>query len=806
VEVGGASRVTPTPSTSRSDHRLHHNHHICFGCFHCRVLEERVQKRQSLLRMRSLLLATRSNYCAGFRKGRLPSIMKHSPPSLSSAARPAAASSSSALFAAPSSTITAPENEDGTMNGSNEGSMYHLLRNKNQQFTQLQPTQQHYRPLVIVIAGPTAVGKSDVASLICSTNIARDIMQSHFANYNHCHSIPSSESSDSSTVIGGNSSTTSSSSSTTMIRGHVISADSVQVYRGNIDIGSNKPSAEELMKTPYHLVGIVDPPNTTTTASTTATTSSMTTTTLDATMVANTTISLSPIPPSTSAYGAADWMRDVMYVLRSLPTMANSNHNPAIAKIDDEDNRPEYNHENNDDMATYDNEALIKRREYIDRDLQQNLGASSVTTTIDNDKASIATTSSSRAPTTPLSALSSPMVILPVVTGGTMMYLQWLVHGRPDAVRPTEEAAKRAAETINNFRRRRSTAGRRNDDDNNIVVLHSNHGITEAKQADLDEDEDEDATRDASCWEEASNYVSSLGPVFAKRVEKLPGRDWYRLRRLLEVAYTMSSKKKRKSNNNDVDAEDKLYSEDEILQQFTEKEIYTGIRSGSLADSGYDVRCFFLCPTDRMTHFHAVDLRCEQMLLRGLLRECADLYITGVLRTESQVSRAIGYRQTLEYLTRKRARENDGPALLKFIDDFATATRQYAKKQMQWFRREKDFAFIPVNMDAEKDERVARTAQLIADMCKLHPVEFDSELSSERKNRYGSGDTPEERKGTELQQQTPSLSTQTRLENERQGKGMKYFHSKRVHLVDGSDEFIKVMAEADACTRLVQSA
>jgi len=147
-------------------------------------------------------------------------------------------------------------------------------------------------------------------------------------------------------------------------------------------------------------------------------------------------------------------------------------------------------------------------------------------------------------------------------------------------------------------------------------------------------DEDQDSNRaDASCWEAASNYVSSLGPVFAKRVEKLPGRDWYRLRRLLEVAYTMSSTKKRKSNNNEVNAEDNLYSEHEILQQFTEKEIYTGIRSGSLADSGYDVRCFFLCPSDRMTHFHAVDLRCEQMLLRGLLRECADLYITGVLQT-----------------------------------------------------------------------------------------------------------------------------------------------------------------------------
>ena len=206
-----------------------------------------------------------------------------------------------------------------------------------------------------------------------------------------------------------------------------------------------------------------------------------------------------------------------------------------------------------------------------------------------------------------------------------------------------------------------------------------------------------------------------------------------------------------------------------------------------------------------MRHFHAVDVRCEQMLLRGLLRECADLYITGVLQTESQVSRAIGYRQTLEYLTRAGAKSNDGPALLAFVDDFSTATRQYAKKQMQWFRREKDFAFIPVNMDEEKDERVEKTAQLIADMCKLHPIDYDSELSTETKRRNESSDTLEGPGGNKgLMLQTPSLSTQTRLENERQGKGMKFFLSKRVYLVDGSDEFMKVMAEADECTRLVQ--
>ena len=63
---------------------------------------------------------------------------------------------------------------------------------------------------VIVIAGPTAVGKSDVAARICDKN-----------------------------------------------RGLIVSADSVQAYRG-VQIGANKPSAEEQLRTPHILVDIVD--------------------------------------------------------------------------------------------------------------------------------------------------------------------------------------------------------------------------------------------------------------------------------------------------------------------------------------------------------------------------------------------------------------------------------------------------------------------------------------------------------------------------------------------------------------------
>jgi tRNA dimethylallyltransferase len=64
---------------------------------------------------------------------------------------------------------------------------------------------------ILVIVGPTAVGKSDVALRVAQK-----------------------------------------------LRGEIISADSVQVYRG-LDIGAAKPSPQERTAVPHHLIDIVDP-------------------------------------------------------------------------------------------------------------------------------------------------------------------------------------------------------------------------------------------------------------------------------------------------------------------------------------------------------------------------------------------------------------------------------------------------------------------------------------------------------------------------------------------------------------------
>jgi len=307
----------------------------------------------------------------------------------------------------------------------------------------------------------------------------------------------------------------------------------------------------------------------------------------------------------------------------------------------------------------------------------------------------------------------------PVVVGGTMMYLQWLVHGRPDAMRPSSETVKRATEIIDGYQK-----------------------------------EDQ--------WDEAVKFVSAFGETFAARTQQLCGHDWYRLRRTLEIAYTVQE-------GDDSGLLEKLYS---------------GEREGGLESLGYDVRCFFLCPDDRMQHTEVVDRRCEDMLIRGLLKETADLEACNIL--PDMAARAIGYRQTLDYLTRENFVEKDSAALDAFLNEFTTATRRYAKKQMQWFRKDGSFVFVPVPIAEAKRDRVSQASEAIERLCSLTRDGYEQELTSTK----GDG--------------TLSVSEQTKQANEEQGKKMKFYQFKRHLIKPGSEIYQEVMEQADESARRLQ--
>lgn len=101
-----------------------------------------------------------------------------------------------------------------------------------------------------------------------------------------------------------------------------------------------------------------------------------------------------------------------------------------------------------------------------------------------------------------------------------------------------------------------------------------------------------------------------------------------------------------------------------------------------LKPQGYDFRCWFLHrPREHL--YKMIDERCERMLASGFLEEVANLDKAG-LRNNPTASQAIGYRQALDFLDTQRTSDD----YCKFVEQFKQASRNYAKKQFTWFRRE----------------------------------------------------------------------------------------------------------------------
>ena len=113
-------------------------------------------------------------------------------------------------------------------------------------------------------------------------------------------------------------------------------------------------------------------------------------------------------------------------------------------------------------------------------------------------------------------------------------------------------------------------------------------------------------------------------------------------------------------------------------------------RSRPLPD--FDYHCWFIY-RPRTVLYPSIEGRCEQMLERGLIDEVKDLDKQG-LRLNSSASQAIGYRQCLDFLDTIQ----DENEYKKFVRKFKTASRQYAKRQFTWFRKEPLFHWLNVDV------------------------------------------------------------------------------------------------------------
>ena len=104
--------------------------------------------------------------------------------------------------------------------------------------------------------------------------------------------------------------------------------------------------------------------------------------------------------------------------------------------------------------------------------------------------------------------------------------------------------------------------------------------------------------------------------------------------------------------------------------------------------------CYFVLNRERSKLYEGINQRVDLMLEEGLLKEVKSLADMGY--TKDMVSmQGLGYKEILAYY-------NGDYSLEKAIEILKRDTRHYAKRQLTWFKREKDVQWI--NKDDFEDE------------------------------------------------------------------------------------------------------
>ena len=111
--------------------------------------------------------------------------------------------------------------------------------------------------------------------------------------------------------------------------------------------------------------------------------------------------------------------------------------------------------------------------------------------------------------------------------------------------------------------------------------------------------------------------------------------------------------------------------------------------------AAYDA-VFFVLTMEREKLYRRIDLRVDQMMEAGLLEEVKRLQEQGF--TSRDVSmQGLGYKQILQYL------EGEG-TLEDAVEQIKLQTRHFAKRQLTWFRRERDVIWISTDEFPSREE------------------------------------------------------------------------------------------------------
>jgi len=129
--------------------------------------------------------------------------------------------------------------------------------------------------------------------------------------------------------------------------------------------------------------------------------------------------------------------------------------------------------------------------------------------------------------------------------------------------------------------------------------------------------------------------------------------------------------------------------------------------SSYFADNQCDLPCrpikFAVAPTDRKILHDLIAARFKNMLAAGFIEEVEGLYRRGDLNPELPAIKSVGYRQAWTYL--------DGEYdYAEMTEKAIAATRQLAKRQFTWLRKETDAVWL----ESQESELLARILAVLA--------------------------------------------------------------------------------------------
>ena len=108
--------------------------------------------------------------------------------------------------------------------------------------------------------------------------------------------------------------------------------------------------------------------------------------------------------------------------------------------------------------------------------------------------------------------------------------------------------------------------------------------------------------------------------------------------------------------------------------------------------------CYFVLTDDRNALYDRIDERVDHMLENGLVEEVKHLKENGC--TKNMISmQGLGYKEILSYLEGEISLERAAYLIKR-------DTRHFAKRQLTWFRREKDVIWIPKNDFLYDDSKI----------------------------------------------------------------------------------------------------